>query len=289
MSENTNTTAVAANQERLANLKNDKKFINRIFWWLIFHITQLFTMERMLGNSMSMMMASAREDLYPGDPEKQRDLIERHAVFFNTQQGLGAIIYGICLGMEIEKARTGEVPNDIIQTIKTSLASPIAGIGDTFYQILFVPILLSIGIGMSANGSPIGAIFVLVVYALVNLPVTYILFKLGIKAGVDGAEMLISSPLKDRLMLAVETMGIIIVGGTVGSMVNVQTALEFNINGVVVNVQEQVFDAIYPGIFSVICFYITYWLIKEKRWSAMKIMLAMLVAAAIGYFTKILA
>ncbi len=288
MAVNTNVPAVS-NEERLAGLKNDKKFINRMFWWLMFHITQLFTMERMMGCSMAMMMASAREDLYPGDPEKQRDLVERHMVFFNTQQGFGSIIWGICLGMEIEQARTGEVPNDIIQTIKTALASPIAGIGDTLWQILFTPILLSIGIGLSSQGSPLGAIVVIVVYAAVNFPLTYTLFTLGIRAGVDGAETLIGSALKDRLMLAVETLGIIIVGGTVGSMVNIRTALEFNINGVVVNLQEQVFDAIYPGVFSLICFYLTYWLIKEKKWSAMKIMLVMLAVAAVGYFTKILA
>ncbi len=288
MAVNTNMPAVS-NEERLAGLKNDKKFINRMFWWLMFHITQLFTMERMMGCSMAMMMASAREDLYPGDPEKQRDLVERHMVFFNTQQGFGSIIWGICLGMEIEQARTGEVPNDIIQTIKTALASPIAGIGDTLWQILFTPILLSIGIGLSSQGSPLGAIVVIVVYAAVNFPLTYTLFTLGIRAGVDGAETLIGSALKDRLMLAVETLGIIIVGGTVGSMVNIRTALEFNINGVVVNLQEQVFDAIYPGVFSLICFYLTYWLIKEKKWSAMKIMLVMLAVAAVGYFTKILA
>lgn len=282
-------TPVVSNEERLANLKNDKKFINRIFWWLMFHITQLFTMERMMGNSMAMMMCSAREDLYPGDVEKQKDLVERHMVFFNTQQGFGAIIWGICLGMEIEKARTDAVPNDIIQTIKTALASPIAGIGDTLWQILFTPILLSIGIGLSAEGSPLGAILVIVVYALVNLPLTYYLFTLGVRAGVDGAEMLMTSTVKDRLIQAVETLGVIVVGGTVASMVNVKTALEFAVNGVTVNVQSQIFDAIYPGVYSLIVFFTTYWLITKKKLSATQIMLIMLVAAVIGYFTKILA
>lgn len=287
---NVNTSAPAvSNEERLADLKNDRKFINRIFWWLMFHITQLFTMERMMGNSMAMMMCSAREDLYPGDPEKQRDLVERHMVFFNTQQGFGAIIWGICLGMEIEQARTGQVPNDVIQTIKTALASPIAGIGDTLWQVLFTPILLTIGVGLSSEGSPLGAILVILVYGAVNLPLTYTLFTLGIRAGVDGAEMLMDSPVKDRLLMAVETLGIIIVGGTVGQMVNVKTALEFTFNESVINLQTQIFDAIYPGIFSLIVFYGTYWLITKKKMSATRIMLIMLAAAAVGYLTKILA
>lgn len=284
MATNTNIS----HEEHLAALPKDKKFINHTFWWLMFHITQLFTPERMLGTSMGLMMITVAPELYPDDPAKQQDLVQRHMVFFNTQQGFGAIIWGIVLGMEIENARSGNVPDDMIQTIKTALASPIAGIGDTLWQILFTPILLSIGIGMSANGSAIGAIFVLVVYFAVNVPLTYVLFTTGLRSGVDAAEFLVGSPLKNRLLTAVETLGIIIVGGTVGSMVNVKTALEFNINGVVVNLQQQVFDAIYPGILSAGAFMLVFYAMKKWKLSAMKMMGIMAVVAVIGYFTHIL-
>lgn len=278
------------NQERLAALKNDNKWIRKMFILMCFHITQLFTPERMLGHSMAMTMISAAPDLYPDDPELQKDLVKRHSVFFNTQQGFGGIIWGIMLGMEIERARSnGEVPDDMIQSIKTALASPIAGIGDTLWQILFTPLILSIGIGMSQNGSMMGPIFCFVVYVLVNTPLTYVLFKTGIKLGVDGADMLIGSEMKDRLILAVETMGLIVVGGVVASMVNVQTGLVLGFNGVEINLQNDFFDAIYPGIPTLIGVYITYWLVKEKKLSAMKIMFGMLAVAAIGYFTTILA
>lgn len=283
------TNNAVSHDERLAALPKDKKFINHVFWWLCFHITQLFTPERMLGTSMGLMMITVAPELYPNDPAKQQDLVERHMVFFNTQQGFGAIIWGIVLGMEIENARSGNVPDDMIQTIKTALASPIAGIGDTLWQILFTPILLSIGIGMSANGSPIGAIFVLVVYFAVNVPLTYVLFATGLRSGVDAAEFLVASPLKNRLLTAIETLGIIVVGGTVGSMVNVKTALEFNFNGMVVNLQSQVLDAIYPGLLSAGAFMLVFYAMKKWKLSAMKMMGIMAVIAVIGYFTHILA
>ena len=277
------------NKERLIALKNDNKWIRKMFILMCFHITQLFTPERMLGHSMAMTMMSAAPDLYPTDQEKQIDLVKRHSVFFNTQQGFGGIIWGIMLGMEIERARTdGAVPDDMIQSIKTALASPLAGIGDTLWQILFTPLLLSISIGMSTTGSMIGPIFCFVVYVIVNTALTYVLFKMGIKLGVDGADMLIGSELKDRLMLAVETMGLIVVGGVVANMANVKTALILGFNGVAIDLQKDFFDAIYPGIPTLICLYITYWLVKEKKQSAMRIMFGMLLVAAIGYFTKIL-
>lgn len=292
MANTTSTTVMTPeeNKERLANLKNDKKWIRKMFILMCYHITQMFTPERMLGCSMTMTMISARDDIYPGDLEKQIDLAERHAVFFNTQQGFGAIIWGIMLGMEIENARTdGAVPNDMIQSIKTALASPLAGIGDTIWQILFTPLILSIGIGMSAEGSPIGAIFVFVVYCLVNIPLTYVLFSMGIRLGTEGAEMLISSELKDKLLLAVETMGIIVVGGVVASMVNVKTGLVFDVNGVTIDLMNDFFNAIYPGIPSLIAVGLTYFFVKKKHATAMQVMWAMLAISVVGYFTHILA
>lgn len=289
----TTSTAVMTpeeNKERLANLKNDKKWIRKMFLLLCYHITQMMQPERMLGCSMMMLMNSARDDIYPGDLEKQIDLVQRHAVFFNTQQGFGAIIWGIMLGMEIENARTdGGVPNDMIQAIKTALASPIAGIGDTLWQILFTPMILSIGIGLSAEGSALGAIFVFVVYCAVNIPLTYVLFSMGIRLGTDGAEMLIGSELKDRLLLAVETMGIMVVGGVVASMVNVKTGLVFNVNGVTIDLMNDFFNAIYPGIPSLITVGLTYFFVKKKHATAMQVMWAMLAISVVGYFTHILA
>lgn len=284
-----NTMTLQENQERLANLKNDKKFLHRVYWALMFHIGQLFTMERMMGCSMTLMMISAAKDLYPDDKEKQIDLAKRHCVFFNTQQTIGSIVWGITLGMEIEKARNNEVPDDMIQTIKTALAGPLAGFGDTVWQVLFMPIILSIAIGMSADGSIIGPIFCIVAYTAVNLPLTYFLFSTGVRLGVDGAEMLISSSIKDRLINAIECMGIMVVGAVVANNVNVQTALNLGFNGANVNVQTEVLDVIYPGIFSLLCVFITYYFIAKKKVTPLRMMLGMLIVAIIGYFTTILA
>ncbi len=277
------------NNERLLALKNDKKFIFRIYWHLMYEICVNFTMERMMGCSMTLMMIDASKDLYPDDPEKRKELAQHHAVFFNTQQTFGACCWGIALGMEIERARTGEVPDDMIQAIKTALAGPIAGMGDTIWQTLFIPIVLSIALGMSANGSIIGPIFAFVVFGVANVAISYFLFSAGVRFGVDGASMLMQGDLKDRVVSVIEVMGIIVIGAVVANNVNIQTALVFNFNGVTVNLQADVFDAIYSGLLSIIGCVITYWVIHKKKIGATWIMVGMLVIAIIGYFTTILA
>ncbi len=277
------------NNERLLALKSDKKFIRRTYWHLMYEIAVCFTMERMLGCSMTLMMIDVGKDLYPDDPAKRQELAEHHALFFNTQQTFGTIIWGIALGMEIERARTNEVPDDMIQSIKTALGGPLAGMGDTVWQTLFVPILLSISIGLSEGGSVMGPIFAVVVYVVVNWAISYYLFGLGLRLGVDGADMLVSGGIMDRVISACETMGIIVVGAVVGSNSRLSTALVFNINGVVVDLQADVFDAIYVGIVPLIGCAITYYFIKVRKATATQIMIGMLVVAVIGYFTTILA
>ena len=111
------------NMERLQALKSDKKFVNKAFWAYNWSIPMNFTRERMLGCSMVCMLARVADEIYPEDTVKQQELCRNHEVFFNTQQGLGAVIYGIVLGMEVERAHDDSITNELIQSIKQALAA----------------------------------------------------------------------------------------------------------------------------------------------------------------------
>ncbi|NCB33622.1 MAG: PTS system mannose/fructose/sorbose family transporter subunit IID, partial [Erysipelotrichia bacterium] len=143
------------NSARIEALKSDRKFINKAFWAYNWSIPMNFTRERMLGCSMTAMVCRVADDIYPGDAAKQKELAKNHAVFFNTQQGLGAVIYGAVLGMEIERAENDEIPNTLIQSVKQALAGPLAGLGDSLIQALLTPIIISIAIGMSQESGSI--------------------------------------------------------------------------------------------------------------------------------------
>ncbi|MDR1793834.1 MAG: PTS system mannose/fructose/sorbose family transporter subunit IID [Erysipelotrichaceae bacterium] len=282
-------TASAKEIERLDSLKNDKKFVSKAFWTYNWAIPMCFTRERMLGLSMTSLMLNVAEDLYPGDVEKQKRLGLNHCVFFNTQQGLGAVIYGTCLGLEVERAKADEVPNEVIQSIKTALAGPIAGIGDSLIQALLTPIIISIGIGMSSTGSPMGPIFMFLAYTIANGVLSYLLFRSGFRLGLTSADILVNSGVKDRLIPALETLGVLVIGGVLASIMNVKSGLIFTSGELTVNFQTQVFDAFLPKCLSLAAALITFWLIKYKKMSAQAIILWMIPVAAIGYFTTLLA
>jgi len=276
--------------ERLNSLKENNKFVNDAFWGYNWSVPMCFTRERMLGCSMVCTLAKVADQIYPSDVEKQKELCRNHEVFFNTQQGLGAVVWGIVLGMEVERAKDETITNELIQSVKQALAGPLAGLGDSLIQALLTPIIISIGIGLSTGtGSIMGPLFMFIAYTAINGALSYGLFKLGYKSGIQGAEMLISSDLKDRAIPAFEALGITVIGGVLAGIMNVKTALVAKAGETVVNIQTQVLAAFFPKFLSLVVCFIVYYLVKEKKWSATKIMLWMIPVAIIGYLTKVLA
>lgn len=278
-----------SNVERLNALKQDKKFINKAFWAYNWAIPSCFTKERMLGTSVVMMMARVADDIYPGDIEKQKELCRNHEVFFNTQQGLGAVIYGAALGMEVERAHNDTITNELIQAIKQALAGPLAGLGDSLIQALLTPIIISIGISLSAEtGSIMGPLFMFVAYTAMNAALSYGLFVAGFKGGVTAAEFLVGPEVKTRIVPAMESLGIMVIGAVLAGIMKVKTALVATAGETIVNIQTDVLDKVFPNLLTLVVCAVVFYLFKEKKWSATKIMLWMIPVAIIGYFTGIL-
>lgn len=280
---------MSTNIERLNALKEDKKFVNKAFWGYNWGVPMCFTKERMLGCSMVCMLARVAKDIYPDDLEAQKQLCRNHEVFFNTQQGLGAVIYGAVLGMEVERTHNDTITNELIQSIKQALAGPLAGLGDSLIQALLTPIIISIGMSLSAEtGSLLGPLFMFVAYTGMNAALSYGLFVAGFKGGVGAAEFLVGPEVKARIVPAMESLGIMVIGAVLAGIMNVKTALVATAGETVVNIQTDVLDAIFPKFLSLVVCAVVYYLFKEKKWSATKIMLWMIPVAVIGYFTKIL-
>ena len=71
-------------QEMGGAKKLSKSAIRRAYWDWMFYNLSVQNFERMQGPAIIKMLADVREDLYPGDPEAQQEMLERHEVFFNT-------------------------------------------------------------------------------------------------------------------------------------------------------------------------------------------------------------
>lgn len=264
-----------------------KKAIRKAYWdWMIWNLsTQNF--ERMEGPAMVKMLADVREELYPGDKEAQQAMLERHSIFFNTEPFLGCIIPGIVLGMEHEMAQGGDVQPEFINSIKTALMGPFAGIGDSLLPGTLCPILLSIALGLCENGEIIGPLFYIAVFLGIMFPLTWFLFSYGVKAGANAAEMVLSGGIKDQITKAAETVGLIVVGAVTASYTKVNIGLVYTSGDLSIDIAA-ILNSLLPGLSVLIMSLIAYVLMVKKKWTTNKMMLFFLIVAVVGYFTTIL-
>ena len=268
--------------------KLSKAAIRRAYKDWMFYNLSVQNFERMQGPAIIKMMSDVREDLYPGNTEAQQEMLERHEVFFNTEPYLGCIVPGIVLGMEAGKAEgNDEISSEFINSIKTALMGPFAGIGDSLLPGTLIPILLSIALGMSPNGEVTGPLFYIVAFLAIMIPLTWFLFSYGVKAGANAAEMVLAGGIKDKITRAAEVIGLVVVGAVSAQYAHFNIGLVYTSGDLSINIAT-ILNSIFPSLPVLLMAFLTYWLMVKKNWSAGKTMLLMLVIAIVGYFTTIL-
>lgn len=107
-----------------------KKEVNQahLYWYLAAETNNSY--ERLQAPSFCAAMAKNLRKIYKDDDEAYKEALQRHLEFYNTEGTIGAVVVGIALAMEEEKAK-GNLTGDVITGIKLGLMGPIAGIGDT--------------------------------------------------------------------------------------------------------------------------------------------------------------
>ena len=265
----------------------NKKTVRRAYLDWMFWNLSVQNFERMEGPAIVKMLADVREELYPGDPKAQKEMLERHSIFFNTEPFLGSIVPGIVLGMEHEMAQGGDMQPEFINSIKTALMGPFAGIGDSLLPGTLCPILLSIALGLCKNGEIIGPLFYVIVFLAVMFPLTWFLFSYGVKAGANAAELVLAGGIKDKVTKAAETVGLIVVGAVTASYTHVNVGLVYTSGDLSIDIAS-ILNSLLPGLSVLIMALISYVLMVKKKWTVNKMMLFFLIVAIVGYFTTIL-
>lgn len=261
--------------------KLTKKDVSKAAWyWTFFHhCTQNY--ERMMGLAFCATLAKPLKKLYGSDKKGLSDALTRNMAFFNTEPQLGSLIPGMTLALEEAKANGEPVDPEVITSTKSALMGPFAGIGDSILVGTYNPILLSIGIGLSAGGSPIGAIFFFLTWTISVVALKYFGFIKGYSMGMDAVTNLLHSGLKDKIVTALNIIGLIVIGGVASTTVAAPIKLAFVAGEMNVEIQASILDKILPGLVPMLLTLLCYWLIDKKGWSANKIILLILVIAAV--------
>lgn len=264
----------------------EKKLSNKVLresWlrWEMGYLSDMSYQWEMTFAFVDSMLPIIKE-LYPNDQEELQKGMERHNVFYCTEPQLGSIISGIVCGLEEERANGAEIDDETINSVKVGLMGPLAGIGDSMIPGMYIPLLLSIGIGLANGGSVLGPIFYILTYVISIGFGSYFIFKKGYQLGTKSVDILIGDTAQ-KVREAINLLGAIVVGGVGASYVNLNLAFKIGemegSEGIVAN---DMINGIFPKLLPLLVVLFAWWLMAKKNVSAIKMLIAFFIIALIG-------
>ena len=261
--------------------------------WLIWETfpQTCYNFERMMGQVVAHMFSVIIGYLYADQPEKRKEVMKREIDFFNVHIEFGACILGMAVALEEQKAMGEEIPGEFITNLKTSLMGPLAGMGDTIWQGVVIPILLAVCIDLTRSGN--GNIWGAVIYAVVIIVAAYALsywnFMFGYKAGSEAIMDFLEKGILNKLIKGASIMGCMVMGGLVVNYVTAKCGIQIPSSTTTYSIQENFLDAICPNILPLGMTMLIYYLMSKRRWSSVKIIGLIIVIGVVGGVTGILA
>ncbi len=252
--------------------------------------------ETMLGMAFGQSMAPVIEELYD-TKEDRAAALQRHITLFNTEAQVGSICNGIAIGME-EQLANGNGSAEAIQEAKVALIGPTSAIGDSLWVATIIPLLLTICLSISnaLTSAPwVGAVIYMVVYPIGTCILSWKLFNLGYKTGLDGIQRFMASGQLDRIMECASILGLIVVGALTASFVTCTLNIDIKTvtqvfdeasgtytEGVIsVFNLDNLLNSVFPGIVPLGLTLGVYHLYTKKNWTPLAIMGLILVLAAV--------
>ncbi|TLG73956.1 PTS system mannose/fructose/sorbose family transporter subunit IID [Culicoidibacter larvae] len=253
--------------------------------WAMFHLSSM-SFEKLEAHGFAQSMTPVVDKLYKDDPEEKKKALVRHSAFYNTEPQVGSVVNGIIASMEEERANGAEIDDEVMLSIKTSLMGPVAGIGDSILQGILIPILLSIGMGLSTSGSPLGIVFYVIAFLGIVGSLSYFLYMRGYKMGVTAIDSLLGDN-SEAIRSALNVLGLVVVGGLAAMFVSVVTPLAIPNGEELIQLQATI-DSFFPGLLGLAAVMFCWWLISMKKVSATMVLLILLAVAIVGVLTGIL-
>ena len=235
--------------------------LRRAWWiWTFFNLSA-FSMERMQSPAFVYMMSPIIKRLY-SDPEDIKAALKRHMVFFNTEPQTGVIAHGVAASLEEQRAGGAPITDEMINGAKAGIMGPMARIGDSMIPGTLIPILLTIGIGISqADGNPFGPIFYIVAYTAIILGLSYYLFMFGYRYGMTAMRQLAEGGFQ-RITHSMAVMGLVVAGAIGAGLITLNTPLKLTSGDTTLLVIQDKLNGIFPQLLPLL---LVLWL-----WSGMR-------------------
>ena len=267
-------------QKKLKKSTLFKSYIN----WSFFHLASL-GFERMEAFGFLHSMMPIIKELYGNNKEEELKALKRHAVFYNVEPILGTVVPGIVAALEENRANGAVIDDAMINGVKVGLMGPLSGIGDSFFQGLMCPILLSIGISLAVDGSPVGPLFYIISMFSFIVFFSYFVFFRGYKLGIESVGLFLGDNSK-RVQEAFTVLGLIVTGAIGAKFVSLALNINILSDG---SVTVQTFlNNLFPSLLPLLLMVTTWFLIVKKRVKPTTLILVYVALAFAGSLAGIL-
>ncbi len=272
-----NEAATTENGRYKVTKKDLRKTSNRYN----FMACNIFNYESQMGPAVSWAMATVLRKIYKNDDE-YKEALNNHFNYFNSTTCMSSVILGATLAVE---EKDGIEAKETVQSLKTSLMGPFAGVGDTLVWVLWPTIMGSISGYMAQQGNPLGAI----IWFICNVIFWFVKSKL-FQVGYYSGTKLITN-LGEKLAIFTEAasiMGLSVVGALIATSIKLTTAVNFKVGEVAMNLQTDILDKIMPSLLPVLVTALVYKLLGNKKWTPTKLILLIIVFSLVCSFFGIL-
>lgn len=264
------------------NKKFTDKELSRISWRWVMMGQLSMNYGKMQGSGYLTTMLPVIDRLYGDDPEARQRALVAHSQFFNCTPHMAHIILGMDIAIEENE---GIEAISTVSALKTSLMGPLSGIGDTIFAVMNSVVFGSIAATMAVDGNWIGMFIWEVWYLFVLFVLRPWFFRIGYKQGVNLVTVY-SEKLKS-ITKAVSTLGLIVVGSMISSMVKINFAT-INLFSTEFNIQADFFDKIIPYLPQGLLALLLYWIVSKRNLSTTKLIIIVIAFSVFGSLTKIL-
>lgn len=214
--------------------------------------------------------------------------LKRHLVFFNTNTTTGTIAAGIMASMEEQRANGAPLTDEMINSVKASLMGPLAGLGDSIWQGMLIPITVALGISLGLEGNIAGPILFTVLILGITYPLMWWWFIAAYKQGGPIIQTLTESGLLQTAMSAVNFIGLMAAGALTARYINFKLVAKVAIGDIPpVDIQTAVLDALVPNLLPLLLVLWVWYLLRKGHKVNNIIWMLFGIGIVLGYFNII--
>ena len=273
-------------EETNKELKQKKQITNkdlmRVWWRWVFFQEASVSYERLQAPGFFYAISPVLVKLYGDNPEELTAACKRHMQFYNSEPYCGLAIHGITLALEEERANGAPITDEAINSLKTGLMGPLAGLGDSVRAGTIAPIVPAFCISIGQTGNLIAPFLLEGILVAIVWPFAIWLLKKSYHTGKEGIQEIFSSGKLNWITTMTSTLGGITLGALAASYVTLTSPLEFVLGkGSKIALQADVLDVILKNILPLSMVLLSVYLLNKKV-SAVKIILILAAVSAAG-------